>query len=166
MSVVNISRCDVCDADPVLKALILYIERVREKLKGLWLSSVDAVMQGHVLPDESFDLYLVNELGGATIIPTYFSYHDAWLSIMLVDPFEFNWSKLDIHDAWDCHYLRLVSDVLDEQMILWGGDYPSSIHGVFGGFCEFRDLVKSLCVYAHANDSTKGEARRLFQAKY
>lgn len=136
---------NIMNSASVMFDLIRGAHEVQQALKIAWIESKSiissAVRSGIEEP------LLLNEGGGSTVIPDYASYRILWVRSFHPNPVEWNWWDFNLYNPGLSGYLSLVTDALEAQLLIWGGDKPSQSHAVFRLMTEFYDILQRLRMF-------------------
>jgi hypothetical protein len=131
----------IVDSEP-LNVILTDLSFWKKRVKDEWEAAV--VVAGG---ETGHELVLLNHFGVPTAMPSYQSFKDTWDRSGYTNPFEFDW----LGGYVDPGYVRLLDNVLNEQLHLWGSEAVTCL--AFGHFHTFTDRIGWLVGYFNFMES-------------
>jgi hypothetical protein len=150
----NNSTCHVCLHNLTLRRLKTHVTDVQANLRAEWQSSPVVQLDEHLFPSEGnklvreLDWFLLNELGKATVIPSYSVSNRTWKKASFINPVEVDWMRFEVHDTVDMNYLIEALEVLEDMRGLWANDMDTCMTPVMLLFGKFIGGLKRLLMFA------------------
>jgi hypothetical protein len=140
--------CHVCLHITTLKNLKTAATELQAELRYDWGVTPIVQLDDHLIPCDALRWFLVSDDGKPTIIPSYSISNRMFERAFIVNPFEVDWMRFEVHDTLDMDYLFSVVEILQDMQDLWINDIDTRDHSIMKSFTRFTGSIKRLLMYA------------------
>lgn len=126
--------------------LLTNVINLRDSVRVAWINS-PVFLDGVLVDTQNFSIGLLLPFKVKTVLPSFFLYEKSWEGSDYINPFLFDWMLFD--ETKHQSYLLLLVSVMDEQLMFWEVDRPSTNHEVFLGFKAYVKAIKVFYDYIY-----------------